>query len=69
LLVKDFQNKRILKEVTGYQRNKLFFFGNYIEVLAKRGLKRSMYLSLIRLNFIHYTYAPKIKQIGKNNKK
>ncbi|MCE3267762.1 MAG: Adenosine monophosphate-protein transferase SoFic [Burkholderiales bacterium] len=36
LLIKDFQNKKILKEITGYQRNQLFSFNRYVEIYSKR---------------------------------
>lgn len=34
-LVKDFQKKKILKEITGYQRNQLFSFDRYVEIYNK----------------------------------
>lgn len=34
-LVKDFEAKGILKEVTGYERNKLFVFERYLDIYSK----------------------------------
>lgn len=35
LLVKDFEFHGILKEITGYQRNKMFVFAKYMEIYSK----------------------------------
>ena len=34
-LVKEFESKGILQEVTGYQRNKHFLFTEYLEIYSK----------------------------------
>lgn len=33
-LVKDFEDKGILKEITGYERNKLFIFEKYLNIYS-----------------------------------
>lgn len=34
-IVKDFENLGILKEITGYKRNRLFIFNDYLKILEK----------------------------------
>ena len=34
-LIKDFQNKGILKEITGFKRNRLFVFAQYLDLFGK----------------------------------
>ncbi|WP_369689086.1 helix-turn-helix domain-containing protein [Sulfurospirillum diekertiae] len=34
-LVKEFESKGILKEITGYERNKLFVFDRYLTIYSK----------------------------------
>ena len=35
LLIKEFESKGILKEITGYERNKLFTFKRYLDIYSK----------------------------------
>jgi len=35
ILVKEFEQKNILKEITGYERNKLFAFDKYLTIYSK----------------------------------
>lgn len=35
LLIKEFESKNILKEITGYERNKLFSFEKYLNIYSK----------------------------------
>jgi len=40
VLVKEFEEKGILKEITGYERNKLFAFDKYLSIYSQsKGLK------------------------------
>ena len=34
-LVKEFEGKGILKEITGYERNKLFVFDRYLNIYSQ----------------------------------
>lgn len=34
-LVKDFENKGILKEITGHKRNKIYVFDEYLKIYSK----------------------------------
>ncbi|WP_440681984.1 hypothetical protein [Cysteiniphilum halobium] len=34
-LVQEFEEKGILKEITGYERNKLFVFSKYLTIYSK----------------------------------
>ena len=35
VLIKEFESKGILKEITGQQRNKLFIFEKYLEIYSQ----------------------------------
>jgi len=35
VLIKDFENKGIIKEITGYQRNKIYVFEKYLDIYSK----------------------------------